>query len=210
MALSILSSVNSNITKYSNSAPSAPIDSMAVWLKFDTGDLSGSSLINYGTAGNCTVDTAESYQLSISTSNKKVGTGCLNTGGTTTNNNNLITIPAFNLTGNISFAFWVYIDSSVFNPRILQFNCAGVSYLCIRYLNALFWDVLDGGINVSNNQKSIDGLGTFTGTNTWNHVVIMYKASGTNSQIWINNKKYYDGVSSSNFGTINGMTSTIA
>jgi len=199
MAFSTFSSINNFIKIGNSTAITTPsTDNMPVLLKFDSGDISGSTLTNYGTAGNCTLDTSESYSLTISTSNQKVGTGCLNTGGTTNNNYNLISIPSFTLSGAISVCFWCYINSSVFNPRIIQFNCAGTSNICIRYLNQLYFDVLDAGSAVAP-----------LSTNAWQHVVCMYSYSTGYKTIYINNIQKFNGTSNSNFGTMNGSVSSM-
>lgn len=163
---------------------------LTLWFKFDSGDLSGYSVANYGSAGNGTLN---STGASISTTVYRVGTGSLALSAS------YMTIPdpGFTIRGVTITAWFKYPSNTDGWVRLFEFG-NGPSSDNFGYCpqNGLF--VKQGNADTTTQQ-----VGGGYADNTWHHVGITmtYAASGSaTSTINI----YIDGNSTAVYSTTTG------
>ena len=155
----------------SSSAPPPippPTDNMIAYLKFDSGDFSGTTLANYSTGSKVFNATLSGTTLPIlSTTSVKVGSGSCNIASNTTQS--MITLPTISSVGLTAFSVCFWFLSTNLGQSYRHIWCIGpdVSYY-IRYQG--------------NNLVCLGyGIGSAYDNGAWHHIACTISSNGVGS-----------------------------
>ena len=168
-----------------------PAEPELIWLKMDTGDLTGSTLTNHGSdtsIGNATTVN----NPSISTIHKKIGTGSIFVDHSNIYSRESINLPIVSLPTNFTVSFWMKLGSNIYPTNSIWWYKNTNDWTS----NGLFMKIEASNIGSDSKKlalyvKSSRTLvsSPYSNNQNWNHICLTCGHNGTNYTIkmYLNN-----------------------